>query len=97
MLPREPLKVAFRVLGPKDQLLLGIEFPAGSPPAAQRSGQYVLEQLMLESGNSIPIELKSKVAEAPVSTPSKARQNRPKTTTGDAPGRAAKRSTTSRA
>ena len=83
VLPREPLKVAFRALHSEDRLLtgLGIEYLASTlpepvfrqltqlleaaPPAAQRSGQEVLEQLMLESGNSIMIELKKKVAEAP--------------------------------
>ncbi len=83
MLPREPLKVAFRALHSEDRQLmgLGLEYLASTlpenifsqltqmieaaPPAsAARSEQEVLEQLMLESGNSLMLEIKKKVGDA---------------------------------
>ncbi len=82
MLPREPLKVAFRALHSEDRQLLGLglEYLASTLPeavfkqltqlleaaplATQRSQKEILEHLMLESGNSLMIEIKKKAADA---------------------------------
>lgn len=82
VLPREPLKVAFRALHSEDRQLLGLgmeylastlpeqlfrqftQLVEAAPVVAHRSGQEVLDQLMLESGNSLMIELKRKAGDA---------------------------------
>ncbi|MEO5951051.1 MAG: hypothetical protein ABIQ44_01110, partial [Chloroflexia bacterium] len=82
ILPREPLKIAFRALHSEDRQLLGLgieylsstlpdnlfrqltELLEASPMESHRSQQEVLDQLMLESNNSIMLELKRKAADA---------------------------------
>jgi AAA family ATP:ADP antiporter len=82
VLPRDPLKIAFRALHSEDRQLLGLglEYLASTLPDAvyrqltqlleatpvrsERSNQEVLDQLMLESGNSLMLELKKKAADA---------------------------------
>ncbi len=82
VLPREPLKVAFRALHSDDRQLsgLGFEYLASTLPEAlfkqltqllestpvtrQRTQQEILDHLMLESGNSIMMEIKKKAADA---------------------------------
>lgn len=83
MLPREPLKVAFRALHSEDRQLMGLgleylsstlpesifrqltQMIEAAPPAnTARSEQEVLDQLMLESGNSLMLEIKKKAGDA---------------------------------
>jgi hypothetical protein len=82
VLPREPLKVAFRALHSDDRQLsgLGFEYLASTlpeavfkqltqllestPVTAQRTQQEILDHLMLESGNSLLLEIKKKAADA---------------------------------
>ena len=82
LLPREPLKIAFRALHSDDRQLsgLGFEYLASTlpeavfkqlthlletaPVAMQRSQQEILDHLMLESGNSLLLEIKKKAADA---------------------------------
>jgi len=82
VLPREPLKVAFRALHSEDRQLsgLGFEYLASTlpeavfkqltqllesaPVSAQRTQQEILDHLMLESGNSLLLEIKKKAADA---------------------------------
>lgn len=82
VLPREPLKVAFRALHSEDRQLsgLGFEYLASTlpeavfkqltqllestPVTAQRTQQEILDHLMLESGNSLLLEIKKKAADA---------------------------------
>jgi len=82
ILPRDPLKVAFRALHSEDRQLLGLGFEYLSstlpdeifrqltqlletkPVKSQRSQQEVLDHLMLESNNSIILELRRKAANA---------------------------------
>ncbi len=82
VLPREPLKIAFRALHSDDRHLLGLglEYLASTlpddvfvqltqlvdhaPARQDRHDKEVLEQLLLESGNSLVIELKRKASDA---------------------------------